>query len=334
MIFLGLSLYAFGISYAQFKKHTQKYAKTLQSQALTLKQTELQNNIALRTPNPTLDFNVGRYDADFNDIDYGYAVGASQTIRTNGYLNALSSLSEAKTMLAKANIFQGRASYMKMMEETYTQYVYQNKLLALLQEEYKLSKKMTKIAKERYLNGAETRVSYLQAKTQTLSLKAQEHTTKQQVQSLYYTLLAIGGYNKKVTLSKKFIYAMNARVKGKARLNARQKILLAKEKLYASQLRMNENRFTSFDVSAGLEKEPGQSILRVGISIPLPLRNNKEEEKALSRLKMKQLQLDRATLKLNNKSQRQLLKANLKELTLQYQALAVLKKNRTLLLVY
>jgi len=328
IIFLAVSLSAFGMSYTQFKKHTLKHAKVLQSQALKEKQTQVQNDILLRTPNPTVDLEVGRYDADFTNIKYGYAVTASQKVRTNGYLGALTSLSAAKSMLSKASVFQNKSNYMKLMEETYIQYVYESKLLTLLQEEYRLSKKMTKVAKERYLNGAETKVSYLQAKTQTLSLKTQMSTTKQQMQSLYYTLLAMGGFSKKVTLAKKFIYSVSSKVKSSSRLNAQQKILLAKEKLYASQLQMHENRFTSYDITAGVEKEPGQSILRVGVSIPLPLRHNKEEEKALARLKMQQTALDSDVLRLNIKSQKQMLLSSLRELTSQYHALKQLKKEQ------
>jgi len=328
MVFLGSSLVVFGMSYTQFKKYTKKHAKTLQSQALNIKQATIENDIALRTPNPTLDMALGRYDASGKNDAYGYSISASQTIRTNGYYNALKNRSEAKALLSKAYVYEGKAKYMKKVEETYTQYVYESKLLALLQEEYKLSKKMTHITKERYVNGAKPKVAYLQAKTQTLTLKTQMHTTKQQMNSLYYMLLAMGGFNKNVNLSKKFIYSVSSKFKGKHKLSAKQKILLAKEKLYASQLQINQERFTSYDVTASIEKEPEQSILRMGISIPLPLRHNKEEERALARLKMQQLSLDHDALALNIKSQKKMYHSAIVELNAQYAALRALEKEQ------
>ena len=100
--------------------------------------------------------------------------------------------------------------------------MYESKLLAILKEEYTLSKKMTHVAKERYVNGSETKVAYLQAKTQTLNLKTQMHTTKQQMHSLYYMLLAMGGFSKDVSLSKKFIYSVSSTLTGSHKLNSQQ----------------------------------------------------------------------------------------------------------------
>ena len=328
MIFLGFGLTAYGMSYTKFKKHTKKHAKTLQSQALNVKQVEVENAITLRTPNPRLDVEIGRYKPDFSGVEYGYAVLGSQKVRTNGYYNALQNTAEAKAMLSKAYVFENKAAYMKKVDDTYTQYVYENKLLTILKEEYALSKKMAHVAKERYVNGSETKVAYLQLKTQTLSLKTQMYTTKQKMNSLYYMLLAMGGFNKNISLSKNFIYTISTKLKNSQKLNSQQKILLAKEKLYASQLHMNENRFTSYNLIAGLEKEPDQSILRVGISIPLPLRHNKEEERALSRLKMQQTKLDSSALALNIKSQKKMYISAIRELSNQYLSLKILKKEQ------
>ena len=325
MIFLILTLSSFGMSYAKFKKYTLKHAKVLQSQALNVNKTKAQNGLTLRTPNPTLGIEVGRYKPEFSNGQYGYSVSASQKVRTNGYYNALKSQAEANVLLSKAYTYEGKAAYMKKVEETYTEYVYQTKLRQLLQEEYKLSSKMTKVAKERYVNGSETKVTYLQAKTQTLGLKTQMHTTKQQINALYYTLLAMGGFSKKVSLRKAFIYPINAKSKKSYRQNSQEKILLAKEKLYASQAQMNEHTFSAYNITAGLEKEPDQFILRLGISIPLPLHHNKEEEKALNRLKMQQLKLDRGALSLTIKSQKKMFQSTIKELVAQYHALQTLK---------
>ena len=328
MIFLGFSLTAFGMSYAKFKKHTLKHAKVLQSQELDVQKIKHENNIALRTPNPTLGVEVGRYDPEFSGAAYGYRISASQTVRTHGYLDALSSKAKAHTLLSRAYVKEGKAKYIKSLEDLYTEYVYASKMLSLLKQEIKLSSKMMRVAKERYVNGSETKVSYLQAKTQTLTLKTQMHTTKQKMNSLYYKLLAQGGFSKKVSLSKKFIYSVSNKNKRSKKLNTQQKILLAKEKLYASQIRMHENHFNSYDISTELEKEPEQSILRLGISLPLPLRHNKEEEKALARLKLAQLKLDQGQFSLDMKSQKKMFKSSIRELSQQYHALKNLKKEQ------
>ena len=78
---------------------------------------------------------------------------------------------------------------------------------------------MKAVAKERYLSGSETKVTYLQAKTQTLRLKTELHTTKQAIHSLYYKLLAMAGYAKKVSLSKQFLYSVSSKIKRSKKSN-------------------------------------------------------------------------------------------------------------------
>ena len=86
----------------------------------------------------------------------------------------------------------------------------------------------------------------------------------------------------------------------------------------------------SYTLQAGIEKEPDQSILRLGVSIPITLHHNKEE-KALAKLKMQQLTLDKAQAKVDLKSQRAMLKASILTLSTQYQALKKLKAEQSAL---
>ena len=202
MISLGLSLSAFGMSYQQFKKYTLKHSNVLQSKALSLKKTDENNKRLLRTPNPNLNMEISKFNPKFSSSAYGYAMSASQRIRTNGYYNALKDKAYASKLLQEAYVYDGKAGFIRTLERFYTEYVYQSKLLSLLEDEYKLSRKVSNIVKERYISGSETKVSYLQAKTDVLALKAQIYTTKQVKNTLYYQLLAIGGFKKKIFLSK------------------------------------------------------------------------------------------------------------------------------------
>ena len=316
------------MSYTKFKKHTLQHSNVLQSKALSLKTIDERNKRLLRTTNPQLNMEVSKFNPKVSSSSYGYAVSASQRIRTNGYYNALEDRAYASKLLQEAYVYDGKAGFMRTLENFYTEYVYESKLLSLLQDEYKLSRKVSNIVKERYNSGSETKVAYLQAKTDALTLKAQIHTTKQAMESMYYQLLAIGGFKKKISLSKKFIYSVNTKTKGRKHLTSKQKILLAKEKLLQSQMHMNMNSINTYVLQAGIEKEPDQSIVRLGISIPIPVRNNKEEEKALARLQMQQLKLDNAQLTLDINAKKQRIRSSLKELSMQYKSLKVLKREQ------
>jgi outer membrane protein TolC len=328
-IFLGFSLFAFGMSYEKFKKHTLKHSKILQSQTLTLQTTEQENNILLRASNPILTLEAASFDEDLvNNRHSGYTVSASQTIRTGNYMDGIKDKTQASTLLRKAFITQGKAGYIKTLERLYTEYVYQNKLLSLLQQEYTLSGKVTNMVKERFKNGSDNKVSYLQAKTETLALKTQMYSTRQQINSLYYQLLATAGLRKKVSLEKRFIYSVSSKTKNSSRLSPQQQILQAKEKLYQSDLSINKSSFQSYEVYTGFEKEPYQSIVRVGVNIPLSIHNDRSEERMLAKLQGEQAKLDQEQLSLNIYSQKQMFKAAIRELSAQYYALRSLQKEQ------
>ena len=325
LFFMLSTLTLFGMSYEKFKNHTLKNSKILKSQTLSLQTTEQENNILLRTSNPTLNLEVSNYNENAGGNNVEYAAGISQTIRTGSYMNGLESKAYASSLLSKAFKTQGRAGYIRTLEGLYTQYVYQSKMLSLLQDEYILSGKVTNMVKERYKSGSENRVAYLQAKTETITLKTQMYTTKQQRSTLYYQLLAIAGFSKKISLDRRFIYSVSSKTKSTSKLSPKQQILKAKEKLYQSDYAMNQSALRNYDLYAGIEKEPDQSILRVGLNIPLAIHNDRSEERMLAKLKMQQTQLDTEQLSINVRSQKQMIKAAIRELSNQYHALKTLQ---------
>jgi outer membrane protein TolC len=329
MLFFTFSLTLFGMSYAKFKEHTLKYSKVLQSQKLSLQVTQEENNILLRTPNPTLSLEASRFNENnIGNNSFGYSVSATQSIRTNSYMSGIKEKTYASTLLSKAYITDGKAKYLKTLESLYTSYVYQNKMLILLQKEYELSKEVTNMVKVRFLKGSDNKVSYLQAKTETLTLKTLMYTTKEQINELYFQLLSIAGFRKKISLEKRFIYSISSKTKKTSKLSPKQKIGKAKVEIYKSDLSMNRSSFQNYDLYTGIEKEPEQSILRFGINIPISIHHDKSQERMLAKLQKQQTKLDNEQLSLNIYSQKQMLKESIRELSDQYYALKSLQKEQ------
>ena len=149
--------------------------------------------------------------------------------------------------------------------------------------------------------------------------------------TLYYQLLAIAGLKKKVSLEKAFIYPISSSISTSKQVNSKQQILTAKTKLLESQMRMNDSSIESYDLYTSIEDEPDQSILRVGISMALPIFNNKSEEKMLAKLQKEQLILDGEQLDIDIYTQTQMIRSSIQELSSQYQALKNLKKEQQVL---
>ncbi|KYJ86522.1 hypothetical protein AS592_06880 [Sulfurovum riftiae] len=328
LLFFTLSLTVFGMSYEQFKKQTLKNSKILQSQTLSLQTAQQENSILLRASNPVLNLELSNYNENAGGNDVEYAAGISQTIRTGSYMDGLQEKANATSLLSKAFVTQGRAGYIRTLENLYTEYVYQSKMLSLLKQEYTLSDKVTAMVKERYKSGSENRVAYLQAKTETLTLKTQMYTTKQQLAKLYYQLLAVAGLNRKVSLEKQFIYSVSSATKSSSKPSPQQQVLKAKEKLYQSDYSINRSSFRNFDLYAGVEQEPDQGIVRVGVNIPLSINNDRSEERMLAKLKMHQTRLESEQLGINVRSQKQMYKAAIRELSNQYHALKTLQNEQ------
>jgi outer membrane protein TolC len=328
IIFFGVSLTAFGMEYTSFKKHTIKHAKVLQSQALSKRVTQEKNNILLRTANPTLGLELSKFNPQRGSNAYEYSAMASQKIRTGSYYHGIEQKANAQMLLTSAYVNEGKAGFFKMLETLYTEYVYQSKLLALLKEEYQLSKKVTHMVKERYQSGSETKVAYLQAKTDSMRLKTKIYSTKQEVSNRHYQLLASSGLTKKVHLETKFIYSPSKQVGISTKSHPKKQILQAKKKMLESQLNISNTMIDAYELYAGIENEPEQSVVKVGVSLPLPLFNDKSEEKALARLQMEQLTLDNEQFQINVKSQKHMIKASIKELSNQYHSFKTLKREQ------
>jgi len=328
LILTVCSLPLWSMNYKEFKDHTLKHSPILQSQKLETGKTNVTNAIELRAANPVMTLEGSRYDQNNGPTDYEYAVSVSQTVRTPWYMDGIKAQTKASTLLSQVLQTRGRAGYIKTLENLYTEYVFQNKLLTLLEQEYTLSKRVTQMVKERYENGSENKVAYLQARTQTLTLKTELYTARQQRNTLYYQLLAAAGFEKKVSLEKRFIYSVSATTGQSSKPSPQQQILKAKEKLYRSRLLMNESGFRDFDLYSALEREPDQSIIRVGVNIPLNINNDRSEERMLAKLQMQQVALDNRQLAISQKSQKEMLKSAIRELSQQYHALKSLQKEQ------
>ncbi len=328
MVSLGLSLCAFGMSFKEFKRYAQKHAKVLQSQALNLQTAQEEAKILLRTQNPTLGFEASHFNPEGGDASLQYGASLTQSVRTPTYYRGLEQKADAMLMLQEAYNQDAKAGYLRAFEKLYTEYVYQSKLLTLLQEEYRLSQKVTQIVKTRYESGTESRVSYLQAKTSTTSLKTQIFRAKQEMQRLYYQLLERAGVREKIALQKAFIYPVSAVHLHTQDKHPKRDILQAKKRVLESQMQMNQSSIESYELYANIEDEPDQSILRIGIALPLPLFNDKSEERMLAKLQQEQLNLEKEQLEITLFSQKEMLKASIRELTAQYHTLLSLKQEQ------
>ena len=309
------SLYLFGMSYEAFKKETLKHTKILKAQEINAALAKVESARMLRPDNPSVQIDAARYRPDASRAGYGYSAMLSQPVRTPGFMRGVQAQSEANRALAQALTDKRRADFLKEFESYYTDYIYLNRLEALLRQESKLAKRTVSIAYARYKNGAADRVSYLRAKAAALQLATQRSTVEREIKSRYYTLLTLSGLKAPLRIPKmKFIYPVKLPKLIKHGKAPKTALYAAKQKEAASKLIQAETLVEKVNIYGGIEKEPDQSILRLGLSLPLPLLHQKKEERQLAKLRLQQLGIEQRQYENEIANTRQSLKASLSSL--------------------
>ena len=323
---LGLSL--FGMDYQRFKAEVLQHSKILKAQNLSLQMQEEENRMLLRSANPELGLEMGGYDQELGGTDLGYAANIRQRIRTGTYMQGLKMQAKASQLLTKAYTVQGRAGYLKTLEKLYTEYVYESRMFKLLTREQKLLQRVAGMVRARYRSGSDTKVSYLQAKSEASALSAQIFTARAKKEALYRQLLSIASLEKRVVLDASFIYPVALPEIKSDKPTPKQQLLQAKEKLYESEYAKYKNSFQSYSIVGGVEEEPDQMIGRVGVDIPLVLFNRQKEERSLAKLKMHQAKLRNEQLAIETEAQKRIHLNTIKALVIQYRALKRLQREQ------
>jgi outer membrane protein TolC len=332
ILLIATSLGLFGMSYEQFKQSVLRNSKILQSKRLDLSAAEQENAILLRAENPLLEVEMSQFNPEFGDTRPGYRATYSQPIRTGGFYDALSQKATANKLLREAYVSHGVSGFLKELEKLYTEYVYRERLVALLQRDLTVSQRVAGIAEERFRSGAESRAQFIQAKTEAMMTRTKILDAKRQARTLYYQLLGLAGLSKKVVLRKAFIYPLSAKVSGANAESPLSRILAAKKESFAAEAAANDRTLKAFSLYGEMEKEPDQSIARIGISVPIPFFNQNREEKALAMIKMRQAELDRQQLHASETMRRVSLQSAIRDLSLEYQSLKTLQKEQQELL--
>ena len=234
----------------------------------------------------------------------------------------------SKERLSQAYVVKNRAKLILEIEVLYTNLVYLNQLQQLLIKDLKISKRVSNIAKERYESGAESRVKYLQSKSEYISTKSRLISLKREIDIIYYEMMSLASIDIDIELEKKFIYSIGSKNDIGKNQSPLGEILLAKEQLLANNISLHSQSINRYSLFTELEKEPDQSVVRVGIEIELPIFNQKSQERALATIHKQQAQIDREQLQLSQRIQKKSIVSSISQLSKEYQTLNLLAKEQ------
>ena len=240
----------------------------------------LEGDITTRLQNPNVEFEVSDFSGTKNE--FGSRVGVSQSI-------LLPSIKKDKKRLATLNYNVSQKDY----EAKRAEFVYRFSMLylnykeaiakkRLQQEEINIAKDITDIASQRYQYGAITQSEFLQTEVDyTNSInraKELELTTQQRLNSI----LKFANIDEDITIDTNHIFTISQDSSEHPAIELAQQ----KQKVSEAKLHLANHTIESVELFSEIEKEPDQDVFRVGISIPIPIFNKKNEEKQLAKIEL------------------------------------------------
>ena len=329
---LLLCTYLTAESFDEFLQKAIKNSPYLESSALAVQQTKEEGDILTRYKNPTFEVEYSEFESNVGSSDDGYRINYSQPIR-------LWSVGDDKVALVNANIksvnasySQKRAIFVRDLSLLYSDYSKAKKLLKLGAEEIQIAKKIYDISVARLESGSISKSLKLQAQVDYEITANRKETLSLSTMNFYFNILKFAGINEEVEIEGEHDFSID--INPKSIQNPTVKVFQAQQNQALRKAKLNSNTIEWVNLFAELENEPDQDVFRVGLNFPLAFFNDKSQEKSIailqanrselliqneqSRLNMEiaRLQRERQSLvKLNEKS-KNILKTQLRLLTM------------------
>ena len=260
---------------------------SLQKSILELQQSKLDAKIATRYKNPTLSLEVSDFNSNVSN-DIGFRGAFAQPLRLWGVGTAMKQLSSAKEQKAQIETQMSRADFLSGLYKLYSDYKYASDAKVLVEEELEIAQNISEISKERFESGTIAKVKYLQASLDVRRLKNALALAEAKKTTAYYALLSFSGSDDGVSIESDFEVQLLAKSAQNLQVALSQKSLQQAE----AETSLNAHRVSWIEAYAEFEKEPEQSIARVGLDIPLALFNSKSEERQIAQLEAKKATLE------------------------------------------
>ncbi len=315
------------MSFESFKQKTLKNSNTINAQKLSIDIAQKEQSLSENYANPSIGAGSNRYEND-----KGWEIGFAQPVRLPGFGSDLKRLNDSKVEFAVASYQQKRAEFIRNLEISYTEFVYQKQSILLLQRELELAKRIESISKNRLKNGVGTRAKHLRATIETKSVETKLLAQKQNANNYYFRLLELASISKQPLLEAKFIYPVLRDFNSSKALNPELIKIQKEAERFENEAKVANHGIKSIDISAGYEKEPDDKILSFGASMALPIFSTSKERVQLARIKANQNAYELKQLKIRQKLQKSALINSLSTLKEQYSALLTQQESQEKLL--
>ena len=255
--------------------------------ALKLTQTKEEENrlngvISTRLENPTLEIGVADFSSRrlLRENEIGGSVGLSQALLLPSVKADKKKLTQRQVELAKQNYKLEKLMFVYRFNMHYLAYKEALQKELLQSESLEISKKILAITQGRFSAGSIAKTELLQAQIE--QSEALNHAKILFLETLQQknTLLRFVNLEQNIELDAEHTFVKSSNTSTHPLLKLAEK----KEKVALAQLAVDSHNIKSIELFSEIEAEPDQDVFRVGISLALPIFNQKSEEKQLAKI--------------------------------------------------
>ncbi|MCW8954549.1 MAG: TolC family protein [Sulfurimonas sp.] len=286
-LFLCAPIYA--VNFDIFLQNAIKNSPYLKSSSLDIDEAKEEASLLLRYENPTLELEYADFKPESGSRDNGYRINYTQPVRLWGIADDKKTLSEATTKRAHIGYAKKKALFIRGLSLLYTQYSQQKMLLSLGDEELSIAKKIYDISKARYDSGTISRGVMLKAQIAYEMIEVANETLLLASIKSYYDLLKFAGINEELNLD--VDYTFSSAQNYEEFKNPDINILISEQDIALSEAKVNSNKLEWMNLFTEYESEPEQDIIRVGLSFPLVIFNQKSQERRIANLQASRSEL-------------------------------------------
>lgn len=269
----------------------------LGASSLQIQQAHHDGNIVQRYGNPTVEVEASKFQNQ-----NGYRVAFNQSIRLWGVGMDKAHVAESLSNRAQASIKMQKAQFIKELSLLYIDYAQKQKLLELANIERSIASNITNISQERYNQGSLSKALLMQANVAYAHTEAMVMEQESESAASYLALIEFSGIPEELVVDSAHPFDLPKDDKENPDILAKE----SQNSLELAQIQTQSYAVESLGLFGEYEKEPQQNIYRMGISLPLPLFNTKQEEKSLKMLLAQQNSMvvkgDKNRLRIRKKS--------------------------------
>ena len=249
----------------------------------------LQGQIETRLENPSLELEVSDFSAKrvLKDNQFGSRVGVSQSLLLPSVKSDKKTLTQKRVELNRQNFQLEKSEFIYEFDLKYLAYKEAKAKELLQQEALEISEEILNIVTERFSAGSIAKSELLQAQIE--KMKAQKKLRILELERLKkrnsLLLFANLDDNLQVDANHEFMQ------KSSMAIHPLLKVTEKKKALARAKLAVASHNIENIELFSEIEAEPDQDVFRVGFSIPLPIFNQKSQEKQLAKIEINNQQM-------------------------------------------